>query len=93
VEEPHIRGTRMWIQDLREMCEKSFDNHTEGQLKVREIQIEWTDAHKEGEITDALLEGLDRRSFRLLRSDSNEWLEWLDDENFWSPGWKGEVIE
>jgi|TARA_B110000914_G_C15422240_1_gene427191 hypothetical protein len=83
----------MWIQDLREMCEKSFDNHTEGQLKVREIQIEWTDAHKEGEITDALLEGLDRRSFRLLRSDSNEWLEWLDDENFWSPGWKGEVIE
>lgn len=93
VEEPHMRGTRMWIQDLREVCEKSFDNYAEGQLKVREMQIEWKDAHKKGEITDLLLEGLDKRAFRLLRSDANEWLEWLDDDKFWNPGWKGEVIE
>ncbi len=93
VEEPHIRGTRMWIQDLRELCEKSFNNHTDGQLKVREMQIEWTVANKNGEVSDSLLEGLDRRAFRLLQSNAEEWLEWLDNDGFWSPGWKGEVSE
>ena len=93
VEEPHVRGARMWIQDLREICEKSFNNYTEGQIKVREMQVEWIAAHKEGEVSDSLLEGLDRRAFRLLKSNSEEWLEWLDNDKFWSPGWKGDVIE
>ena len=51
-EEPHMRGARMWLQDLRELCEMSFDNHIEGQRKVREMQIEWLDAHKKSEISD-----------------------------------------
>ncbi len=83
----------MWIQDLREICEKSFNNYTEGQIKVREMQVEWIVAHKEGEVSDSLLEGLDRRAFRLLQANSEEWLEWLDNDKFWSPGWKGDVIE
>ena len=93
VEEPHLRGARMWIQDLREICEKSFNNYTEGQIKVREMQVEWIVAHKEGEVSDSLLEGLDRRAFRLLQANSEEWLEWLDNDKFWSPGWKGDVID
>ena len=93
VEEPHMRGARMWLQDLREVCEKSFNNHTDGQLKVIEMQIEWTAANKIGEVSDSLLEGLDRRAFRLLQADSIEWLEWLDNDKFWNPGWKGEVVE
>jgi len=32
---------------------------------------------------------LDRRAFRLLRADAEEWLGWLDNEDFWKPGWKG----
>ncbi|MCP2507550.1 MAG: hypothetical protein NLN64_04570 [Candidatus Thalassarchaeaceae archaeon] len=92
-EEPHMRGARMWLQDLRELCEMSFDNHIEGQRKVREMQVEWIDAHKKVEISDLLLDGLDRRAFRLLRSDVKEWLEWLDNDRFWEPGWKDEVVE
>ncbi|RJU84702.1 MAG: hypothetical protein DWB93_00560 [Candidatus Poseidoniales archaeon] len=88
-----MRGARMWLQDLREVCEKSFNNHTDGQLKVREMQVEWTAANEIGEVSDSLLEGLNRRAFRLLQADSIEWLEWLDNDKFWNPGWKGEVSE
>ena len=57
------------------------------------MQTEWTDAYKKGEVTDELLSGLDRRAFRLLRSDADEWLKWLDNEDFWMPGWGVESIE
>ena len=65
-EEPHIKGTRLWLQDLREISEKNFDNSAEGQRLIRQMQVEWTDAYKKGEVTDELLSGLDRRAFRLL---------------------------
>ena len=39
---------------------------------------------------DALLEGLDRRALRLLRATDDEWLKWLDDDDFWKPGWRDE---
>ena len=54
------------------------------------MQIEWTDAHSEGEVDDALLDGLDRRALRLLRASDDEWLKWLDDDDFWKPGWRDE---
>ena len=54
------------------------------------MQIEWTDAHSEGEVDDALLDGLDRRALRLLRASDDEWLKWLDDDDFWKPGWSDE---
>ena len=57
------------------------------------MQVEWTDDHKNGEVTKELLSGLDRRAFRLLRADADEWLRWLDDEDFWLPGWGVESIE
>tara|TARA_B100001113_G_C21065021_1_gene602972 strand:- start:433 stop:762 length:330 start_codon:yes stop_codon:yes gene_type:complete len=89
----HIRGTRIWIQDLREICERHFDNPIEGQRLVREMQVEWTDAHASGDVNEALLEGLNRRALRLLRADNDEWLKWLDDEDFWMPGWREENKE
>ena len=85
--EPHIRGSGLWIQDLREICELCFDNRAEGQRRIRQMQVEWQDAHAEGEVDDVLLQGLDRRAFRLLRADDSEWLGWLDDDSFWKPGW------
>lgn len=92
-EEPHIKGTRLWLQDLREISEKNFDNPAEGQRLIRQMQVEWTDDYKNGEVTEELLSGLDRRAFRLLRADADEWLRWLDDEDFWMPGWGVESIE
>ena len=41
-----------------------------------------------GEVDEALFEGLQRRSERLLESEGEEWLAWLDDEAFWNPGWR-----
>ena len=92
-EVPHIKGTRLWLQDLRELSEKNFDNPAEGQRLIRQMQVEWTEDHKNGEVTKELLSGLDRRAFRLLRADADEWLRWLDDEDFWLPGWGVESIE
>ena len=86
---PHIKGARMWLQDLREICEKNYQNPSAGQSLVREIQVEWTDANKRGDLDDSLKQGLDRRAFRLLRADADEWILWLDNEEFWKPGWKG----
>jgi len=89
IDDPHVRGTGSWLQELREACERSFDNHAEGQRIVRQMQVEWIEAHGRGDLDDGLLEGLDRRAFRLLRADGEEWLRWLDDEEFWKPGWRG----
>ncbi len=68
-DDPHIKGTRVWLTELREMCERNFDNHVEGQRRISELQIEWKEAHKEAE---------------------NDWLAWLDNEEFWQPGWRGD---
>ncbi|MFL2976436.1 MAG: hypothetical protein ACJZ49_02675 [Candidatus Thalassarchaeaceae archaeon] len=90
VDDPHIKGSRMWLIELQELCEREYQNPASGQARVREIQIEWTDAHSRGEISNDLLQGLDRRAFRLLRATSEEWLQWLDDIEFWKPGWRGD---
>ena len=50
--------------------------------------LEWPGKPKP--IDDALLDGLDRRSLRLLRASDDEWLKWLDDDDFWKPGWRDE---
>ena len=89
--DPQMLGTRVWLNELREVCERYFDNREEGQRYVRELQVEWEDSWRRLEIDDALKDGLDRRALRLLRANDSEWSEWLDDERFWMPGWNGEV--
>ncbi len=89
-DDPHIKGTRVWLTELREMCERHFDNHAEGQRRISVLQIEWKDAHNDEEIDAELLQGLERRAYRLLKSDSETWLAWLDNEEFWQPGWRGD---
>ena len=71
--EPHILGTRVWLQELRELCERSFDNREEGQRLVRELQVEWSDAWKRMEVEESLKQGLDRRALRLIRANDSEW--------------------
>ena len=56
----------MWIQDLREVCEKSFDTRETGQLEVESLREEWHKAFSEKEVDEALLDGLERRAILLL---------------------------
>jgi len=92
-EEPHMRGARMWIQDLRETCERCYDNHEEGQRQINAMQAEWNEADGRGEVDVSLLDGLERRADKLLHADAGAWLEWLDNEEFWNPGWREELSE
>ena len=48
--EIHIKGTRVWLQNLQEICEKNFDSPTNGKRLIREMQVEWKDAAKRKEI-------------------------------------------
>ena len=56
----------MWIQNLREVCEKSFDTRETGQLEVESLRGEWHKAFSEKEVDEALLDGLERRAILLL---------------------------
>ena len=57
--DPQMLGTRVWLNELREVCERYFDNREEGQRYVRELQVEWEDSWRRLEIDDALKNGLD----------------------------------
>ena len=81
----------MWIQDLREICEKRFDNRETGQSEVESMRVEWHKAFSEKEMDETLLEGLERRAMTLLGAEDAEWSDLLDDENFWKAGWGSKV--
>ena len=88
-----MRGARMWIQDLRETCERCYDDYEEGQRQISAMQAEWNEADGRGEVDVSLLDGLERRADKLLHADAGAWLEWLDNEEFWNPGWREEPSE
>jgi len=83
----------MWIQDLRELCERSFNDREKGQFEIEEIRLEWQKAHSDGEVTDSLLDGLERRVVLLLDAGDSEWTVLLDNEHFWKAGWGSKVDE
>ncbi len=81
----------MWIQDLRELCERNFNDRDEGQLGVEEMRLEWRKSHSEGEVSESLLDGLERRALLLLEAGESEWTSILDNEEFWKAGWGSKV--
>ena len=83
----------MWIQDLREVCERNFDQRVEGQLEVEKIRAKWRKAHSDGEIDASLLSGLERRLLLLIDAGDSEWTLILDNEDFWKAGWGSKVEE
>ena len=83
----------MWIQDLREACERNFEQREKGQWNVEEIRNKWREAHSEGEVDESLLDGLERRSELLIRAKDSEWSRLLDNEDFWKVGWGSKVEE
>ena len=89
--EPHIKSAKMWIQDLRESCERNFDQRAKGQLEVEEIRNKWMEAHSDGEVDESLLDGLERRYELLIVAKDPEWSKLLDNEDFWKVGWGSKV--
>jgi len=83
----------MWIQDLRESCERNFDERVKGQLEVEEIRNKWRKAHSDGEVDETLLDGLERRSELLIDAQDSDWSKLLDNEDFWKVGWGSKVEE
>jgi hypothetical protein len=43
---------------------------------------------EQGMLSAANREGLEARAFRLLTCSDEEWMQWLDDLDFWKSGWK-----
>ncbi|DAC39698.1 MAG: hypothetical protein CMA39_04010 [Euryarchaeota archaeon] len=84
------RDTRSWLSDLQEVCERNFDSPEEARRQIRQMAGEWSDANREGVMEDSLLEGLNMRAYRLLNCSDDEFSKWLDDLNFWKPGWRPE---
>ena len=82
--------TRSWLADLQEICERNFDSPEEARRQIRQMAGEWKDANDEGVMEDSLLEGLNMRAYRLLNSTDEDFSSWLDDLNFWKPGWRPE---
>ena len=71
----------------------NFDSPEEARRQIRQMAGEWRDANAEGVMDDSLLEGLNLRAFRLLNSTDDEFSKWLDDLNFWKPGWRPDATE
>jgi hypothetical protein len=90
---PLRRDTRRWLSDLREACEACHDRPEAGRQRVRELQVEWREAHLLGVLDDAGHLGLERRAYRLLNQNDEAWLMWLDHLAFWQPGWTPEADE
>ena len=69
--DPLLKDGRMWLSELRNICEMNFDNPEEAKRQIRQMQIEWNDSFNEGTITKANKDGLEGRAYRLLNSNKN----------------------
>jgi len=86
--EPVTKDGRTWLLELRDMCERNFDNPEEAKRQIRQMQVEWQECLDNGSLSTVNKEALDSRAIRLLSSTDKEWLNWLDDLEFWKTGWK-----
>ena len=86
--DPLLKDGRMWLSELRNLCEMNFDNPEEARRQIRQMQVEWQDCSEAGTISNANKKGLESRAFRLLTCTDKEWIHWLDDLDFWKMGWR-----
>jgi len=89
----HIKGTNLWLSEMRELCEKHFDAFETGKSELLKLKEEWRISQSNEELDETLIEGLELRASNLLSSTEKEWLELLDNEEFWKPGWRPYVEE
>ena len=88
VDDPLRKDTRQWLSELRDVCEMNFDNPEGARREIRQMQVNWHQAYAEGTLPEYNREGLESRAYRLLACADDEWMEWLDNEEFWKPGWR-----
>ena len=88
IDDPLRKDTRQWLSDLRDVCEMNFDNPEGARREIRQMQVNWHQAYAEGTLPEYNREGLESRAYRLLACADDEWMEWLDNEEFWKPGWR-----
>ena len=82
VSNPLLKDNRTMISELPDACEMNFDNPEEARRQLQ-IRVEWNDASQNGLLSDINRGGLEARAFRLLTCNDKEWLEWLDNLDFW----------
>ena len=90
INDPLRKDTRVWLSELRDICEMNFDNPEAARRQIRQMQVDWHQAFSEGVLPQYNREGLESRAFRLLSCSDDEWISWLDNDNFWKPGWRPE---
>ena len=90
VDDPLRKDTRQWLSELRDVCEMNFDNPEGARREIRQMQVHWHQAYSEGILPEYNREGLESRAYRLLSCADDEWMEWLDNDEFWKPGWRPE---
>ena len=90
IDDPLRKDTRQWLSELRDVCEMNFDNPEGARREIRQMQVHWHQADSEGILPEYNREGLESRAYRLLSCADDEWMEWLDNDEFWKPGWRPE---
>ncbi|MGB2030893.1 MAG: hypothetical protein ACPHX9_01320 [Candidatus Poseidoniaceae archaeon] len=88
IDDPLRKDTRQWLSELRDVCEMNFDNPEGARREIRQMQVHWHQAFTEGTLPEYNREGLESRAYRLLACADDEWVGWLDDDEFWKPGWR-----
>ena len=88
VDDPLRKDTRQWLSELRDVCEMNFDNPEGARREIRQMQVNWHQAFAEGILPEYNREGLESRAYRLLACADDEWMGWLDKDEFWKPGWR-----
>ena len=90
IDDPLRKDTRQWLSELRDVCEMNFDNPEGARREIRQMQVHWHQAFSEGILPEYNREGLESRAYRLLSCHDDEWMRWLDNDEFWKPGWRPE---
>ena len=83
-----LKTYTIWLSELRETCEHHYNSPASGKNEVKRCREEWNLAHQEGTLSKINLDGLVMRADILLTCVEEEWLTWLDNIEFWKPGWK-----
>lgn len=86
--DPILKTYANWLAELRESCEHHYEQPVEGRRQIELLRSEWKDSHDDGTLTKVNLRGLESRARVLLSCNDSEWLHWLDNLEFWKPGWK-----
>ena len=83
IDDPLRKDTRQWLSELRDVCEMNFDNPEGARREIRQMQVNWHQAFAEGILPEYNREGLESRAYRLLACADDEWMGWLDNDEFW----------